>query len=90
MDPIVESISSRIKTPDGYAFGSISRLAEKLGRSRSTIKRWLVGEWTPGEEAMKTLRKIARDGKFDFAPKKSGAPGKTWRKDHNGRHVYSD
>lgn len=63
--PVLQIIQKRLRR------GAISRISEHCGVSAQTVKRWLEGDWKPGDKHAETLEAIA-SGALDISAHKTG------------------
>lgn len=59
-----QQLRSLIMLPTGKKRpGAMSRASERLGVARSTIQKWIDGEWTIGEASKVAIVALAESGK---------------------------
>lgn len=86
----VTRLLKRITLQDGTRIpGAVSRIAEALDVSHSTVLKWLEGDWPPGATSLREIKLLLANRDFDFTAKSRGPKRGEWRwKLEKGRHVY--
>lgn len=73
MHPTLQALKNKVTLPDGSRKrGAVSRLAEKLDVCRSTVVRWLNGEWIPGDAQLRQIERGILPERVKLDAKKTG------------------
>ncbi len=79
MKPLSQ-LRAKIMTRGKFKRGALSRAAEHLGLTRTTVRNWFVApshgvKWTPGKATLARIEEIVSCGKVTFDAKKPGPKG---------------
>jgi hypothetical protein len=79
MKPLSQ-LRAKIMTRGKFKRGALSRAAEHLELTRTTVRNWFIApkgsvKWVPGKATLARIEEIVASGKVTFEPRKPGPKG---------------
>lgn len=68
----VEQLKQRMTVNGKFRRGAKSRVSEYLGVTRTTLERWLNGEWKPGEQMLEKIERLAKNKRAHLSAMRPG------------------